>query len=178
MRANPFAAVRPYHRTEQGANGTHLVLVCAWVYPNTLPSVHTGGRACSPRTADVSSPLRPVKSRSGRGVLCSSGRSCCVAHRGAGIDQHQSGVPGRACGADTTLGRSPGHGPGDRCKAIHVAEFGAGRFISWGSERDDSAAWSYLAGSGVEPLPAITARPRSGPDPIRAADSGDDIALG
>ena len=67
--------------------------------------------------------------------------------------------------------------PWNSCKAIHVAEFGVVRFISWGSERDDSVAWSYLAGSGVEPLPAITARPRSGQDPTRAPDSGDVTSL-
>ena len=157
MRANPFAAVRPYHRTEQGANGTHLVLVCAWVYPNTLPLVLAGDHGCFPQTADVSSPLRPAKPRSGRGVLCRLDHSGRVAHRGAGIDQRESGVPGWACRADTTLGRSPGHSPGDRCKAIYVAEFGAGRFISRGSERDDSIAWNHLAGSEVEPLPVMAA---------------------
>ena len=47
---------------------------------------------------------------------------------------------------------SPWHGTG----------FGARRFTSWGSERDDSAGWNHLAGSGVEPLRAITAGPRSG----------------
>ena len=30
----------PSYRTEQGTDGTHLVLVCAWAYPNILPPVH------------------------------------------------------------------------------------------------------------------------------------------
>ena len=64
-------------------------------------------------------------------------RSGCVVHHGAGTV--------------TSANRgSPGHGPGDPCKAIHVAEFGAGRFISWGSEREGSAAWNHLARSEVE----------------------------
>ena len=38
-------------------------------------------------------------------------------------------------------------------------EFGAGRFVSRCSERDDSAAQNHLAGCKVAPLPAITAGP-------------------
>ena len=40
------------------------------------------------------------------------------------------GVPKRACGADAALGQSPEHGPGVRCKAIHIAGFGVRRFHS------------------------------------------------
>ena len=75
----------------------------------------------------------------------------CGASQSRHIDQRELGVPGRECGTDATLGR-----PGSSCKAIHVAEFGVG------SERDDSTAWGHLAGSGVEPLPAIAAGPRGG----------------
>ena len=73
--------------------------------------------------------------------------------------------------------RSLGHGPGDQCKAIHVVEFGAGRFISWGSERDDSTAWNHLTGSEVEPLPVMAGSPCAGRGPTRAPDSGDDTSL-
>ena len=53
-------------------------------------------------------------------------------------------------------------------------EFGAGRFVSRYSERDDSAAWNHLAGCKVEPLPAIMAALCAGRGPTREPDSGDD----
>ena len=37
-------------------------------------------------------------------------------------------VPEQACGTDATLSQSPEHGPGVRCRAIHVAGFGASQF--------------------------------------------------
>jgi len=43
---------------------THLT-VCAWVRHNIVPSVLPGGHGCSPRMANVFSPLRPAKLRSG-----------------------------------------------------------------------------------------------------------------
>ena len=39
-------------------------------------------------------------------------------------------VPERACGTGVALGQSPGRGPGVRCKAIHIAVFGARKFRS------------------------------------------------
>ena len=66
---------------------------------------------------------------------------------------------------------------GVRCKAIHVTGFGAGRFMSRCSERDNSAAWNHLAGSEVEPLPVMAADPCAGWDPTSAPDSGDNTSL-
>ena len=135
----------PYYRTEQGTNSTYLVLVCAWVYPNTLPSVLAGGRGWSPRTADVSSPLRPAKPRSGRGLLYSSGR---VAHHGAGtLSSAKSGVPGWACGTDATIGPSSGHGPGVRERQfMSRSSVWGDSYHVVGSERDDSTAWGQISG--------------------------------
>ena len=65
---------------------------------------------------------------------------------------------------------------GDRCKAIHITGFCARRFVSWGSERDNSTAWTHLAERGVEPLLAITAGPCSGRGPTRVPYSGDDTS--
>ena len=56
-------------------------------------------------------------------------------------------------------------------------EFDARRFISWGSEKDDSAAQLWLAGCTVRPLPVMAAGPCGGRGPIRVPDSGYDTLL-
>ena len=54
---------------------------------------------------------------------------------------------------------------------------GARRFISRGSERDDSAARTCLAGCKVRPLPAMTVGSSGVRGPKGAPDSGDDASL-
>ena len=66
---------------------------------------------------------------------------------------------------------------GVRCKAIHITGFGARKFMSRCSEREDSAAWNHLPGSEMEPLPVMAAGPCAGRGPTRAPDSGDDTSL-
>jgi len=68
--------------------------------------------------------------------------------------------------------------PRGSCKAIHDAEFGVGdSYHVVRSERDIFIARGHLAGSGMVRLPAIEARPRGGPGPISAPNSGDDTLL-
>ena len=124
-RAKPVSAMIPYHRTEQGTNGTHLVLVCTWVYPHILPFVHGFTRTPYRRSslAVVGVPHR------GR----MSSHLSAWRELSASWSRHWSALIGGARAGmrvGTTLGQSPGHGPGDRCKAINVAEFGARRFRS------------------------------------------------
>ena len=61
----------------------------------------------------------------------------------------------------------------DRRSLWMAPEFGAGRFVSRCSERDNSAAWKHLAGSKVEPRPVMAAGQCAGRGPTRAPDSGD-----
>ena len=110
-------------------------------------------------------------------------RSGRVAHHGAGtVTSANLGSPGQGTrfSARRFISRSSVQGDsyhGIRCKAIHITGFGARRFISWGLGRDDSTAWSHLAGSGVEPLPVMMAGACAGWGPTRAPDSGDDTSL-
>ena len=83
-----------------------------------------------------------------------SDRSGHVVHHGAGtLTSANRGLPG------------------------HGMEFGARQFMSWCSERDNSAARNHLAGSEVEPLPVMVAGLCAGWGPTRAPDSGDDTSL-
>ena len=99
---------------------------------------------------------------------CDQAQACCAAGslgpRGAPwsrpIDRRQPQVTGA------------GHGVW--CKAINITGFGAGRFVSRCSERDDSTAWNHLAGNKMKPLPVMAAGRCAGRGPIRAPDSDDD----
>ena len=126
-----------YHRTVRGTHSAPL---------------HLGLRAGTHRhlTVDLRSPPRPPMSLAdGRHPPAPLPRysrhhaeACCtarVARAAWGADEASAlisanrsapGVPERACGADAALGQSPEHGPGVRCKAIHITGFGARRFHS------------------------------------------------
>ena len=95
--------------------------------------------------------------------------SCYKAEASCAVWRDHSGrVVHHGAGTLTSANcRSPGHGTG----------FGARRFMSRCSERDDSAAWNHLAGSEVEPLPVMVGSPCAGRGPTRAPDLGDDTSL-
>ena len=103
-------------------------------------------------------PLRPAKSRSGRGMLYSSGR--VAHHRAVTLTSASRGCPGGHAGP-TRLRH------GVRCKEIHITEFGARQFYNLGPY---CRKWSGAA-SGHRGWAA------QGPGPIRAPDSGDDASL-
>ena len=102
---------------------------------------------------------------------CYQAEACCAAGslgpRGAPRSRH----------IDRRHPRVAGAWHGVRCKAIHITGFGAGRFVSWCSDRDDCAAWNHLVGSKVEPLPVMATGPCAGWGPTRVPDSGDDTSL-
>ena len=125
-------------------------------YHSILPSVfaHHNGNKCCP--ADGRHPPAPLPQCS-----CYQGEACCAAGslgpRGTPWSRH----------IDQRQPRVARHGTG----------FGARRFMSRCSERDDSTAWDHLAGSEVEPLPVMAAGPCAGRGPTRAPDSSDNTSL-
>ena len=128
----------PYYHTEQGTDGTQLVLVCAWVYPNIIPSVHeftlTPYRRSSLAAAGVLHGRRTSPRLSGRRSR-NKARACCTAPAMWRItEQAHSPVLIGGTRAGTRDRRHPrlvvGARPGSSCKAIHVVEFGVGQFIS------------------------------------------------
>ena len=128
---------RSYPRIVQDAHGAHLCSgLCA-------------GSQRSPTIDSHSPPQPPISPMDGRDLLalpprcsCHQVEACCMARiaratmrmdgTSALISANRSapGVPKRACGTDAALGQSPEHSPGVRCRAVHVAVFGARQFHS------------------------------------------------
>ena len=98
---------------------------------SSLATAATGVSRGRWRSSRASASMQPPPSR---GMLCGPDRLGCMAyHRTSAFTSANCGslgVPWRACRADAPLGRSPGHCQGVRCKAIHIAGFGARQFHS------------------------------------------------
>ena len=126
---SPLIISNPFLQSiaQYGACMAHIsIRVCASVFDNILPSIfarHRGHRYL-PQTAGIFSCLRH------RAEACCTAWITRTAWRPdeasvlISANRSTPGVPERACGAHAE------HGPGVRCKAIHITGFGARRFHS------------------------------------------------
>ena len=159
-----------YHHIVRDAHGA---LLCSGLRAGSRRRLTIDSRS-PPRPpispADGRHPLAPPPRRSWHQV-----EACCTARIARatwhtdkastliGANRSAPEVPERACGTSAALGQS--------------LKFGARRFISRGSERDDSAGRTCLARCKVRPLPAMTVGSCGGWGPMGVLDSGDDASL-
>ena len=115
-----------------------FIRVCALIYNGISPSTFAChlGHQYLPQTAEVIPRLLtpPPRCSHHQAEACSmaqtaraawrANRTCALTSANRGVPR----VPERACGTDATLVQSTEHGPGVRCKAIHVAVFSARQF--------------------------------------------------
>ena len=138
-----------YHHTEQGTDGTHLVLVCAWVYSNILPSVH--GVTLTPCRSSLGAVGVPHGRRTSPCLFaqrsCDQAEACCavrIAQATWRVTEQAMISTNRGClggevgptrpstGRQGTFREIPARQfmSGVRCGAIHIMGLGARRFRS------------------------------------------------
>jgi len=154
-----------------------LIWVCALIYNSVSPSnlARHLGHQYLPQTAEVILRLLapPPRCSHHQAEACCTAQTARAAWHATGTsalisaNRSSPGVPERACGTDVTLGHSPEHGSGVRCKGIHVTVSGARQFHSSAMVR---RMWNETT-SGCRSLAA------RGRDPVGAHYLGDDASL-